>query len=93
MKIILDSGLYFDYPSFETGNHDYKNRLMNIYNLANVDSPSPSEPCNNIYGSDSWKCFLLTLSYPFFFKPKLFINSNYDNLAIQNVLNIDCLNK
>lgn len=59
LSIILDSGYFLNYPSSKTQTNVFENQLINLFKVSNVDSLSPNKMCNNHYGIDNWKCFLL----------------------------------
>lgn len=80
-----------DFPGHGTQNHHYATQLKTLYRLVNLEETTPLEVCNVFYPDNEWKCFLLQYNYIFLLGNFLYVNSQYDNWAIENILKIKCL--
>lgn len=87
---IPDSGIFLDVRNFETGNFDYRSRIMNVAKLGDEWDP-PNKACVAANQNEKWKCLMAQYIIPFVKSPIFIIQSLYDSYSIPSVLGVNCI--
>lgn len=90
---ISDSGIFMNLTSPKTGYYNIDILMKNLYIIANIDQSTPLEACNRVYMGQQYRCLAFEYNYPFIEGRLLAINSQYDAVGIELVLDETCLLK
>ena len=64
-----------------------------MFSVAFVDEKAAVTECNQKYVGEEWRCIYIQYAVDYLKGKYLFVNSEYDQWAISNILQISCLKK
>ena len=89
--IIPDSGIFVNANTFQSNLPLIQTVVYNLMKLVHVSEKTPLDECNQMYPGEEWKCIFTEINYQFLKGKYLFINSEYDQWGISQILQIRCL--